>query len=313
MIPKDDYTCPRCGYVTHQKSHMRNHLYKKIKSCPSTKNDIELTNEIKEHILANKIYKVPKTSPQQIIINQINNNQQILNCISKIDPLQKLNTYIEHANIDIVDFEEHVKELLEDQITMCENMTFDLSSFSFHVNILQDIVEDMIVPSTLDKFNVIYDKGTDKLLIYNDSEWEKYPFETGVKDMIEKLQYTYLDKYEEMLLAKYDHDHSLQERKRAEEQLQSYYSVIIAFQVTPYIVNGQTKEMLEYNDKYYHHIFKRTSKSITMTQMKDTKKSIYSMIKRNSALSIEILNKKLIEAFCEDQSFKYKVLQLIQS
>jgi hypothetical protein len=54
---KKPYTCICCGYKTSHKPSMYNHFYKKTKHCPKLINDIELTDEIKEYILHNRIYK----------------------------------------------------------------------------------------------------------------------------------------------------------------------------------------------------------------------------------------------------------------
>ncbi len=59
-IAQDNYACNRCGYKTAIKARMRRHLYCLKKICPGSKNDIELTEEIKEKILANRIYHMPK-------------------------------------------------------------------------------------------------------------------------------------------------------------------------------------------------------------------------------------------------------------
>lgn len=56
-----NYECIRCGYETDSKSHMQKHLMQKIKPCPQTMNDIELTDEIKEYIINNRVYRIPKT------------------------------------------------------------------------------------------------------------------------------------------------------------------------------------------------------------------------------------------------------------
>lgn len=58
------YQCARCGYTTKDKFNMRNHLYKKIKLCPALKSNTELTDDIKDFILANRIYKEPKVTKQ---------------------------------------------------------------------------------------------------------------------------------------------------------------------------------------------------------------------------------------------------------
>ena len=56
---KYEYTCPRCEYSTPRKADMRTHLYNKKKVCSGIHKEIELTDEIKEEILANRIYTVP--------------------------------------------------------------------------------------------------------------------------------------------------------------------------------------------------------------------------------------------------------------
>ncbi len=75
MIP---YTCIRCGYTTDRKSSMKEHLFKKIKSCPAIKNDIDLTDNIKNYILINRFYKISKEEKQHKektnIIKLPNNN-----------------------------------------------------------------------------------------------------------------------------------------------------------------------------------------------------------------------------------------------
>ena len=57
------YTCPRCGYTTQHRTSIRNHLFNKTKTCPALENDIVLTDDIREYILANRIYKVVVATP----------------------------------------------------------------------------------------------------------------------------------------------------------------------------------------------------------------------------------------------------------
>lgn len=60
MPHKPPYTCPRCGYMAKQKGHMQKHLYNLQKDCPAIICDIELTSDIKECILTNRIYHIPR-------------------------------------------------------------------------------------------------------------------------------------------------------------------------------------------------------------------------------------------------------------
>jgi hypothetical protein len=59
-MAKKPYTCPRCDYKTNDKRNMRRHLYKLKKKCQATKNNIELTEEIKQITLTDRIYRIPK-------------------------------------------------------------------------------------------------------------------------------------------------------------------------------------------------------------------------------------------------------------
>jgi hypothetical protein len=56
---KHQYVCIRCGYETPYRTAMYAHFYKKKKQCPMLKNIVELTDDIKQHILDNFIYILP--------------------------------------------------------------------------------------------------------------------------------------------------------------------------------------------------------------------------------------------------------------
>ena len=61
MKPTLNFTCIRCGYLSTNKPDMRKHLYKK-KTCPHLANDVELTNEVKEDILLNRVHRCKNRS-----------------------------------------------------------------------------------------------------------------------------------------------------------------------------------------------------------------------------------------------------------
>lgn len=310
MIPKDDYECPRCGYSSHRKSNMYNHLYKKLKPCHGSREVIELTEPIKQHILENKVYKVPAQTQQQITINQINNNLQIINYIARIDPMKRLQVYIDHNNITLVPFEDKVREQYIDDIEKCQDINTQLNDWSLDRHKLANIFNDITVSNGIDGINVVYDKTNDKLYIY-DEDWESYPFETGVRTLIEKVQFVYLDKYEELLLDKYDHDYSPLERRRAQEHLIEYYAFLNVYQIKPYLNRGRTKTIVEYNDKY-HSVFDKPIKPSLLLQMKEIKKSIYNMVRSNSITSINELNKGIMDVLCIDQEFKATIFGMLQ-
>jgi predicted RNA-binding Zn-ribbon protein involved in translation (DUF1610 family) len=53
------YTCPRCGYETRQKSHMYRHFWETARKCSNTVLDIELTEEVKNKILDDRVFYKP--------------------------------------------------------------------------------------------------------------------------------------------------------------------------------------------------------------------------------------------------------------
>jgi hypothetical protein len=56
---------------------MNKHLYQLKKPCPGTKIVIELTDEIKQHILDNRIYKIPEEPKAPTITNLFINRRTI--------------------------------------------------------------------------------------------------------------------------------------------------------------------------------------------------------------------------------------------
>lgn len=112
---KPPYQCMCCGYTTDRKSCMQDHFYKLKKPCPKILNNIELTEEIKENILQNRIYyieKKPTTINQTInnsINNSINNYNQINNFINNLDIIDKITGYSDHNKIELIDFQDKVE------------------------------------------------------------------------------------------------------------------------------------------------------------------------------------------------------------
>jgi len=75
MATIDDYCCPRCGYTTHHRSSMRNHLFRKNKPCAAKVELVELTTEVKEYILDNKIYR-PLAQQHAILHSHVRKNKK---------------------------------------------------------------------------------------------------------------------------------------------------------------------------------------------------------------------------------------------
>lgn len=64
------YQCIRCGYTTVQKNSMKDHMYNRKTLCATTLNDIELTDEIKKHIVDFRVYQIHK-EPKKVVHKKI--------------------------------------------------------------------------------------------------------------------------------------------------------------------------------------------------------------------------------------------------
>jgi hypothetical protein len=51
------YTCPRCEYKTFEMKDMHKHFYNKLSVCWSTKNKIDITENIKQCVLTHRVYE----------------------------------------------------------------------------------------------------------------------------------------------------------------------------------------------------------------------------------------------------------------
>jgi hypothetical protein len=75
---KIPYKCIKCGYETIQKTDMRKHLYTLKNECQGILNNINLTIEIKECILANRIYIIPEVdkSKEKAEVKRLENERK---------------------------------------------------------------------------------------------------------------------------------------------------------------------------------------------------------------------------------------------
>lgn len=77
-----EYTCFRCNYTTKEKFKMKRHFERTTK-CPAlniTRN-IELTDEIKNYILENRVYQLPN---KKVVLNKLSKNKNVIVCDSEL-------------------------------------------------------------------------------------------------------------------------------------------------------------------------------------------------------------------------------------
>jgi hypothetical protein len=308
------YKCIRCGYETKEKYRIKDHLYKRKKICPAIENDIELTDEIKQYILDNRIYHLPKEEKPPTIIQNIQYNTTMYNYINKLDTMDKLSKIREYKNIDLVALEFSIENKYIKEIKRLEK---DIYKYGFtlkekdFLNIIDTITN---VSDNFEDCNVLYDTAMNKLKLYKGS-WESFILEIGVKDLIQLIQDSYLYQYELYLLKKIYLPKILNYREicRYKESLEDYFKFIGIFDVKPYCYEKMNCDILENDDEEYTIEEKcRTlydKIAIPKSEISKMKKIVTDLIKRNGKNNIKELNKLVIDTMNIDEEFKECILQ----
>lgn len=300
---KDPYICYRCGYETNQKQHIKRHLYHLTKQCPGVKHNEPLTDEIKECILENRMYHppppVPTPTPQQVFNQNFYNYNQINAIITKMDPLEKLESIMTHKNTSVrMGLEDSIEQRYEYQITRLENRSFKEYFLEYH-NLI-DVIDHVTQTDSLDKLNIIHDTSCDKLKIYNGARWDSLLFDQGACELIRCIQSAYLDVYETYLIERYMSTRS----HKIKDMLTTYYKFISSFDLEPSI-DQETQEEL-------YDLYKSIESNIKMCEVKRVKKEVHDIIRNNNKKNVVDLNKAVMELMQIDDDFKNKVIQRMQ-
>lgn len=321
MIPQDEYECPRCGYTSKHKSSIRNHLYRKQKPCPGSRNVIELTEEIKQHILDNKRYIISNQS-SSTVTQVINNYNMVNNFISTIDFMDKLTKYVSYKNIELIDYCDNVKEQYCRTIYKLEhNMIRDYKlKMDEFLEILNNVT--LLCNGEYEHYNIHYNEKTKKMNLYEDGEWTTLLQEAGITKVIAGIQEYFLDVYEAYLVRKlYNSNVNMLNKIDIKEHLIQYYIFLSCFDLYPYIkdksdkyiLNEEEGEMTCNNDhisEYLMTIYKTQKDKLTVSHREKIRKSVCEIIKRNSKQNLDELNKKVAVLFNMDETFKYQLLNI---
>jgi hypothetical protein len=310
------YECCRCGYKTKDKSKIKRHLYHLKKPCPSTSHDIELTDDIKQYILDNRIYKIPETKPATNIITNYN---QINNFISSMDIQEKLNKYIKYKNIEIMDFEDQIEDHFNSHIKKLDTNRY--SSYRLDFDDMLDVIDKVTyISKNVENFNIYYDEIPNKLKIFTCGEWNTLLLDAGIKQMLHKIKACYLDTYECYLLRKLnDSNIGAHSRMQFKEHLLDYFKFLSCFDISPYVSNASDGDILKNNDDSYdlqdewYPKFKGIKESITVTEANKVKKEVKDIVKRNTKSNIIELNKLIMQVFNADTEFKENIINNIES
>ncbi len=306
MNTDKSYVCPRCGYKTLQKNDMRRHLYSKKRVCPGIISKVDLTDEIKQDIMDNHVYHPPKQTQQQALNVQINVNQQINNYIAKLDSINKLNAYLEYHNQALNQLSLQFENEYGDTRRNIENDTKSISHFKLSTDDIIGIIDKATCANDVLNMNVLYDKPTDRLKIFDEDEWESYAFEQGVKELTKKLQDNYLDDYEIYLLQKYMGSSAFTQQC-ARECIQEYYKFLVTFDIKPFPLQSKDPSFHQCKEPCYT-IYSNVQEKLTISKIQETKRLVYNMIKKNCLANTLELNQTLMDIIKMDESFRNKII-----
>lgn len=335
---KQLYTCICCGYETHRKPRMYLHLYKKKKPCCKSVNDIELTDEIRDYILTNRVYHIPKTSESTHKITNCNNktlnqtlNQTINNVnqfnviLNNIDPIKRLNKYINYNNMELIDFQDKVEDKYGSRVKRLNEDKYKSHAFSLNKDDLLEIMNEMSdIIGHVEEFNVIFDEKCNKMKILEGGEWETYLIDRGIKKLIMIIQDGYLDAYECFLLRKMRTTSSF-EKQVSYEHLCDYYKFLGCFDIDPFVKNNDDQKIMTYGrsvsytnyydyDNYtfqdeYIPIYKSVTNTTMKADISRIKKQVIDIFKRNTKNNLEELNKRMMSIIQMDEEFKKIIIE----
>jgi hypothetical protein len=324
---RDPYTCPRCDYTTPRKPAMRYHLYHLKKPCPKSKVDIELTDEIREYILQNRVYHVPKevqeTPPVQTIINKtINQYNTMNNFISNMDVMDKLSKYLAYKQMEITPFERSIENRYQ---KMRERLEKGIGHHSITQDDIYEIIDEISqVSDNIEDFNIMYDSKVNKLLLYDSGDWKEMFLTSGLKTIIRTIQDYFWHSYECYLIRKI-RNMSLGFSQRAElrQLLFEYYAFLASLDIDPYVQDKSNNKVLYssdddryWQDTAFHDIeshtiedeymkeYRRIKDNLTRKEIDRLKKDLLDLIRRNSKKNISELNKNVMSLINVDEEFK---------
>lgn len=289
---------------------MRTHFQRK-KPC-AAKTDIVLTDDIKQCILENRIYHIPK---QQPITHNINYYNTMNNYIAGMDTLDKLNKYWVNKNIDVIPFESQIEQQYKRK-----NRNMRLLTGEFEIN-KDDIFEaiDTVTRCNNDNFsdyNVVYDSKIGKIAVRDCDSWKDMSIKKGVAFVVDKLKEFHLDNYEVYLIRKYESDNNTDTRQKQRylELLKEYYMFLACFDIKPYVsstlstvVDG--KDEIDIQEKYTK-IYNDVEDTVSISKQKKMHNDVLDMIKSNGKQNIKDLNKYLSSVIEIDKDFRQYLISI---
>ena len=291
-----------------------------------------MTDEIKQKILDNRVYIIPK---QPVITQIINYNNTIQNLIYNMDTIDKLQKYMSHHDVRLIECGDSIEQKFSKQIQdlQCENDTFgsDDKLILDERNLL-DVIDQAssLANEHCENMNVIYDRKFDKLKLFDMGKWDELIVVNGISTLLTKIQEHYFDAYECYLIRKIESSAlDLQSRLIVREKLCDYYRFIGCFKINPYVKDkNDTLIMYTFEDPLYNSETYATDDNTEMSlkyeklytkvvddtntrEINKIKKTVIDIVKKNCLKNVAELNKKVVALFNMDEEFKNTILPTV--
>lgn len=303
------YTCPRCGYTTEIKSNMKKHLYKSQKTCATKISPIELTENIKKHVIEYRVYHT--TQP---VTNNVTVNYNTMNTfVSNMDFSSKLGSYLDYTNKTLPNFDDSVESSFNNDSLRLESLSKLDSNMMLDREDLFQIVNKISKSKESGEFNVFYDPEMNRINIFEDGNWEEMLVITGIKRIINIIRDHYLNAYECYLVrCIFDCRTSALSKSKSREHLSEYYDFIGSFNIEPYVKNKENSEIIgnvnsgnQYEiEENIMPLYKLTKDKLTQSSIERKKRDFLDILKRNSKRNIYELNKNIMDLIRVDEEFK---------
>ena len=307
-MSKPPYTCPRCDYTAAQKNDMRRHLNSK-RECPQFKMVVELTDEVKEFILKNRIYK-PPVSPIASNITQIIQYNQVNNYVNQLNIKEKAEAVLEHRGIPPLCVFKKIEGELKREHKFMERKGID-----FYLDDLEsfaDIVERVCVCQTLSEISVLYTPKTDQLHIFGDKSWNSMPIKEGTVRVMSLLNDIFFYHYERyLILQMMHHDASNPIRKTfIMEKLGKLYNILVTFDLLP-LVNEEATSHNDSNSTTYVEVeeYKKVARNLDRKEKAIIFNRMVETVKKCNKTILCQLNNAVIEILECDPNFVKKIRQ----
>lgn len=318
-ISNTNYICCRCNYETKLKSHMKQHLFQRTTVCPAKNKNIVLTDEIKNIIINERVYHIPKESKKPSIIQQQNiQNIQINNYIKNNTMKEKLMSHLEFKDQELMNISDTINQQFENRNNRMENYSFkygyDIDEERFY-----DIIDEVSQMRNKDfrKLNIAYDNKLKILSIYDDGSWLDYSFKKGTIKLIQKIKEGFFDNYEKYLIVRIKlKEKNVFEQARLTEKLELYYKFLVSFNLIPWVnercdvdivgLNNASDDKYnieEYFMKKYSDIKKTTKKS----EITELTKDITIKVINNTNNNLKTLDESVKTTIKSEEDYNIKI------